>query len=101
MSRVWVTADTHFSHKFLALDIRGFDTIEAHDEAIVENWNSVVNPDDHVWHLGDVSLNKPEKFSSFTRRLNGHKHLVFGNHDVGAGSDRDSYKFTKDYISAG
>jgi calcineurin-like phosphoesterase family protein len=50
-------------------------------EKMIEYWNDVVRPADTVYHLGDLS------FGSFTRtlgvltQLNGHIHLVPGNHD--------------------
>jgi calcineurin-like phosphoesterase family protein len=101
MSNVFYTSDPHFSHKMLATDIRGFDSIEEHDETIIENWNKVVKPADTVFVLGDVSLKKPAVYKDLTRRLNGTKHLVFGNHDPGNGGDRDSTKYSVDYAMAG
>ncbi|WP_348625446.1 hypothetical protein [Methylobacterium sp. 88A] len=34
---------------------RPFETIEAHDEALVAAWNKAARPDDIVWHLGDFA----------------------------------------------
>ena len=51
------------------------------DELMIENWNSVVRPQDKVYHLGDVYMGRNE--SGFQYRLNGHKRLILGNHDNG------------------
>lgn len=101
MSAVWYTADTHFMHKMLALDIRGFSSVEEHDSALIDNWNSCVGPKDTVWHLGDFSLKQPYDFSGTFRKLNGTIHLISGNHDRCFSGIRDSYKWQQAYYNAG
>lgn len=101
MSAVWYTSDTHFMHKYLALDIRGFSSIEAHDETLIQNWNNCVRPEDSVWHLGDFSLKQPFDFSEILNRLNGTIHLISGNHDRCFSGIRDSYKWQQPYYNAG
>jgi len=81
-NEVFVVGDTHFGHrKIIEFEhaSRPFDTIEAHDEALVANWNSVVGKKDTVIHLGDV-LFGAHSFAILPR-LNGVKKLVMGNHD--------------------
>ena len=53
------------------------------NEALVNNWNSVVKPEDHVYHLGDFCFGNVEKWNWCLEpgRLNGHIHLILGNHD--------------------
>jgi len=48
---------------------------------LIANWNSMVQPDDTVWHLGDFSFMNQEKTFSVLRQLNGKKHFISGNHD--------------------
>lgn len=55
------------------------------DEAMVDNWNRVVKPDDVVYHLGDVVINR--RCLPILSRLNGSKRLVLGNHDIFDHSD--------------
>lgn len=75
-------ADLHFGHKnALAFDNREFPSIEVHDEALIENWNSAVGNDDDVWILGDVSWYGSTKTIEILNTLNGAKHLCVGNHD--------------------
>lgn len=51
------TSDTHFGHKnILTLgNGRAFNTIEAHDFALIKLWNQKISPEDTIYHLGDVS----------------------------------------------
>ena len=53
------------------------------NDALVANWNSVVGLDDHVYHLGDFCFGNVEKWNWCLEpgRLNGHIHLILGNHD--------------------
>lgn len=60
--------------------MRVFDSVEAMDNHIVDQWNSVVRPQDHVYHLGDVAM-KWRNIETIAR-CNGHKRLVRGNHDI-------------------
>lgn len=77
MQRVYVIGDTHFGHAKVA-SARGFSSTEEHDAHLIQRWNSVVNPRDTVWHLGDVLF--ASNFKAL-ESLNGLKKLVMGNHD--------------------
>ena len=50
------------------------------NESLIMAWNNVVMPDDIVYYLGDFSM-AARPVEIFTRRLNGVKHLIHGNHD--------------------
>jgi calcineurin-like phosphoesterase family protein len=50
------------------------------DEAMIERWNERVRPNDKVYHLGDVVINR--KALATLARLNGDKVLIRGNHDI-------------------
>lgn len=88
----YFTSDTHFGHRLMAI-LRGFapadakrddvtpEMLEAHDESIVEVWNQTVAPDDTVWHLGDLTLQRPREIAGILARLNGTINMVLGNHD--------------------
>lgn len=79
--KIWFTSDTHFCHnKPFLYEPRGFKSIEEHDETIVRNWNSIVKPEDEVYHLGDVMLIDNEKGIKYLKSLNGRIHLILGNH---------------------
>ena len=56
----WFTADQHFGHaRLLELSAaRGaaFSTVAEMNARLVHSWNSVVQPDDTVWVLGDSDM---------------------------------------------
>lgn len=79
----YYTSDTHFGHaNCIGFDERPFGTVEEMNAALIRNWNSVVGKDDHVWHLGDFAYKSSENAAVFLKKLNGHKHLIMGNHDA-------------------
>ena len=98
MGATWLISDTHFGHEkccttFKCADgspLRPFKNADEMDAEMIKRWNARVRPDDKVYHLGDVVINKKKLW--IVSQLNGNKRLVRGNHDV--------FK-TKDYIEAG
>ena len=88
MPAVFLVSDTHFGHagvcRFVRNDgltkLRPWDTAEEMDEFMVRAWNERVRPNDKVYHLGDVVINR--KALGIMRRLNGDKVLIRGNHDI-------------------
>lgn len=49
------------------------------DAKLIENWNTRVRPEDHVFHLGDFCYHcKP---APYIGKLNGIIHLIIGSHD--------------------
>ena len=90
MGKTFFISDLHFGHKnVLAFDNREFPSIEAHDEALIRNWNEAVGIDDDVWILGDISWHGPMKTVEILKQLNGVKHLCIGNHDYKLLRSRD------------
>jgi calcineurin-like phosphoesterase family protein len=99
VSNVWFTSDTHFFHKKVA-ELRGFPDTDMHDRVIIESWNSVVQPQDIVWHLGDVTVGgHGDDFLEAVRQLNGHKHLVTGNHDAVWPAHKDARKHQRKWMT--
>ena len=87
MPAVFLVSDTHFGHagvcKFLREDgtkLRPWDDPNEMDEEMIKRWNETVRPNDKVYHLGDVVINR--KALSILDRLNGDKVLIKGNHDI-------------------
>lgn len=86
---IYLISDTHFGHTntwalFKQNDgvtpLRPFSSTEEMDEKMIDNWNRTVRIQDHVYHCGDVLINK--KYFHLLGRLQGHKRLVMGNHDI-------------------
>lgn len=88
MPATFLVSDTHFGHagscKFLRADgvtkMRPWDDPDEMDEHMVKVWNERVRPNDKVYHLGDVVINR--KKLDIMSRLNGDKVLIKGNHDI-------------------
>jgi calcineurin-like phosphoesterase family protein len=88
MPAVFLVSDTHFGHAgvchFMRNDgvtkLRPWDNPEEMDEEMVKRWNETVRPNDKVYHLGDVVINR--KALKTLARLNGEKVLIKGNHDI-------------------
>jgi calcineurin-like phosphoesterase family protein len=79
---VYFTSDQHLGHKnIIRLCNRPFKDIEEMNKALIDNWNSVVTPNDTVYVLGDFIYKASYHLSHYTSQLNGHKHLIVGNHD--------------------
>jgi calcineurin-like phosphoesterase family protein len=51
------------------------------NNALIDNWNAVVNDEDSVYVLGDFSLESSSTTRNIVQLLKGHKYLVMGNHD--------------------
>lgn len=82
MGDVWLYADSHFRHaNVIKYCNRPFSCVEEMDETLINNWNTMVKPDDVVYHLGDFALANRERIRNIVARLNGHIVLVMGNHD--------------------
>lgn len=97
MRKTFVISDTHFNHhnilNFLREDntpLRVFDDSEHMDEYMIEQWNSVVQDGDRVYHLGDLTFSKTA-LREIMPRLNGDKVLVKGNHDMFKAKDYLKY----------
>ena len=100
----WFTSDTHFSHRnIINLGAgRPFKDIQEHNEMIIKNWNEKVQPDDIVFHLGDVALGPWPEGLDAVKRLLGYKILVPGNHDRISSVEKEKRRerFLPDYEDA-
>jgi len=88
MSKTWLYADPHFYHqgvcRFLRYDgspLRPWDDAQEMSEKMIQWYNELVQPDDRVYILGDVAMNRKALEKSIPRLL-GRKILVKGNHDT-------------------
>ena len=82
-SRVFFTSDTHFNHtNIIRFCNRPFKDVAHMNETIIANWNSVVGPDDIIFHLGDFCLGDSAEWINVLNRLNGKIYLIAGNHDI-------------------
>lgn len=76
MSKLWFTSDLHFSQqRTLDLSMRPFANVKEMDFIIMNNWNTLVKPEDTIFILGDFGVMKILPF------LNGNKVLIKGNYE--------------------
>ena len=87
MANIFLCSDHHLGHvgmiTFTRQDgtpLRGFSSIEEHDEYLIEQHNKVVSKNDKVYYLGDVTFSKKNLY--LVQRMNGDKVLIKGNHDT-------------------
>ena len=97
MPAIFLVSDTHFGHagvcSFTRADgvtkLRPWTDPDEMDEFMVEAWNDRVRPNDKIYHLGDVVINR--KALPILDRLNGDKVLIRGNHDIFKDEDYTKY----------
>ena len=100
---IYFTSDLHFYHDNIIHHCqRPFRTSEDMNDALIENWNDTVSPDDEVYILGDVTMEGPEKAFAILSQLKGIKYLVRGNHDRFADNETWQqyawvFRWVKDY----
>jgi calcineurin-like phosphoesterase family protein len=83
---LWFTSDTHFNHsQVIERQNRPFTSLTHMHEEMIDRWNTLVDPHDTVYVLGDFAyeIRSPDGWEMLRlfRALNGTKHLVIGNHD--------------------
>jgi calcineurin-like phosphoesterase family protein len=95
------TGDTHFKHaNVIRYCSRPFPDVDVMDQGIIRNWNSIVKPEDEVFHVGDFALGSIGDIIRIRQQLNGRIYLIVGNHDrrnVRNGDFRKLFEWVKDY----
>ena len=96
--KIFFTSDHHFGHtNIIRFSERPFSSVEEMDQELIKRWNEKVSPLDIVYHLGDISLARPERTKEILDQLNGSIFLVKGNHDKSALSYAKRFEWIKDY----
>jgi calcineurin-like phosphoesterase family protein len=83
---IWFTADWHLDHANILVyePERPWKTIAKMNDGLKDKYNSIVEENDVVYFLGDMSLRGPENWAFYQRwlrKIKGEKHLILGNHD--------------------
>lgn len=66
--RVWLTSDHHFGHSaIIQFASRPYVTVAEMDNDLISRWNSVVGPEDIVYHLVDFSFHNPSLYANKLR----------------------------------
>lgn len=79
----YVVSDLHLDHdNIIEYCDRPFDSVEEMNRALVDRWNAVVEPDDEVILVGDLTISSNAgTFIDWIDALAGEIVLVTGNHD--------------------
>lgn len=82
VSEIWFTADHHFCHKnIIKYCNRPFANVREMDETMIRKWDTLVQREDTVYHLGDFAFASKAVIAALLQSLNGRKILLKGNHD--------------------
>lgn len=95
---IWFTSDHHFGHaNIIKYCNRPYNSVAHMNALMVSAWNSVVEPEDTVYYLGDFAM-QPHMVTAILPTLNGTKVLIAGNHDKCHGGASNWIEF---YMDAG
>lgn len=81
---IWFTSDLHLFHdKEFIWKERGYLSLKHMHKDLLAYWNTIVEPEDDVYILGDIFFGDDyDNALTLFNLLQGKKHLVFGNHDT-------------------
>lgn len=87
-------SDLHFGHRnVIEFDDRPFETVDIMDATLIQRWNQRVNPEDHIYVVGDLCYRNEKAEQWYLKQLNGHKHLILGNHDVRIQKNKEAMSY--------
>lgn len=94
----YFTSDLHIGHRKVA-ELRGFESVEAHDEAILSQFDKLTHKD-QVWVLGDLALSSAGHRLVLARlaSCNASLRLVSGNHDPVSSVHRGAHLRQRHYL---
>ena len=96
-SRIGFTADLHLGHaNIIKYSERPFDSVEAHDRALIDNWTAHVTPRDVVYFLGGPAYRNRADTRRYLDRFAGQIFFIEGNHDAAAAPIRSSFAWHGD-----
>lgn len=80
---IFLTSDLHLNNEnVIRYCGRPYANAAEMNEGLIENWNSVVGPEDTVYVLGDFIMGNADTVPDILNRLNGDIILIQGNHDT-------------------
>lgn len=94
---LYFTSDLHFYHDKIIRHIhRPFQNAEEMNDILIKKWNAMIDFEDEVYILGDVTMKGAALAHDCLSALNGTKHLIRGNHD----NFIDSPKFNRSLFAS-
>lgn len=85
MKNTWLISDTHFDHNnIIRYCGRPFSSVTEMNTVLLDNWNSLVQPQDTIYFLGDLAFGRGSRPAQWwLRQLKGNIMLIKGSHDNG------------------
>lgn len=85
MGQIFFTADYHLFHRnIIKYCNRPFSNTHRMHETIIKNHNALVNEEDTIYFLGDLTMESPssrQRIEAILNQLNGNFIMILGNHD--------------------
>lgn len=98
---IWFTSDTHFFHQnIIKYCDRPVKDAQHMNEVLIENINSLVQPEDTLYMLGDFGTGGWSNMVGILKRINCKDiHYIYGNHDKNMRNPEVSkmFKSVQDY----
>ena len=92
MSQIYFSSDFHYNHENLVKgcttwedlgSCRDFNTLEEHNQKLVDSINNTVKANDRLYFLGDWSMGGKDEVINFRKRVKCKNiHFILGNHDI-------------------
>ncbi len=102
MNNIFFTSDHHFGHtNIIKFSERPFKDVQEMNEELIKRWNEKIQPNDRVYHLGDVGLGNADELGEILKQLNGKIYLIKGNHESAALKHANRFEWIKDYFELG
>jgi len=80
--KIWLTSDFHFGHNnCINYCSRPFSNTSEMNNTIIRSYNKLVDNNDIVYILGDISFLNTKSTIEIIKSLKGFKFLIKGNHD--------------------
>ena len=78
----YVASDLHLGHNnIIKYCNRPFESVDDMNKKLIYNWNSMVNEEDTVLYIGDLTLGNAQRSINYLKKLNGNITFIKGNHD--------------------
>jgi len=88
----WFTADLHLGHaNIIKYCDRPFKDVNEMDSTLISYWNTIIQPNDTVFHIGDFTLGNINVVIDYLARLKGNIVFLRGSHDYWMGDYIERY----------
>lgn len=99
LDKVWVWSDQHYYHNnIIAYSDRPFESVLHMNSQMDERYTRLIDKDQIVIWLGDVSFGHTTEMNERLRSLPGYKIHIIGNHDIDRKGKLTQYAFDETHV---